>query len=292
MPAGPEVAAAPSAGAVPPSTGAASQQSAAPSPDGPSRTGFAPYDLADSMRRLHGIDVSDVPISRGPEAGQQARAAGARAFTRAGEVVLPIEGGPVERPQTRALLAHELTHAAQQRALGPTLPGEDSAFGAALEAEAVGAERRVLGHDAASMPVTAQPLLHAVPRSATAAGMQRQAEEPAGAPAAGNAFDPTALLPRQGDAAASAASDGTSLQAAAVPDASTGAGAAAGAAVVDAGSRAGERAGGSTGKRLLDLDDSKAVRDLTDGIYKELHARLRHELLVGRERSGLLSDFR
>jgi hypothetical protein len=43
---------------------------------------------------------------------------------------------------------------------------------------------------------------------------------------------------------------------------------------------------------LLDLDDSLAVSDLADGIYRRVCVALRRELLVGRERSGLLSDFK
>src|SRR6185437_2622693 len=149
---------------------------------------------------------SDVTVSRGAQAGREADALGARAFARDSEIVLPPGAGPLERPQTRALLAHELTHVAQQRLLGPTLPPEDSAAGAVLERAAVAAERRVLGQaepDRVSWSSVAAPVLvHAPPQQsspapvAASAGVQRQGEDLAELPWAANAFDPLALLPQ------------------------------------------------------------------------------------------------
>ena len=46
------------------------------------------------------------------------------------------------------------------------------------------------------------------------------------------------------------------------------------------------------GQRPLDLDDATAVDELAEDLYHRVHSRLRHELLVGRERSGVLGDFR
>ena len=258
---------------------------------------LVPYDLADTLRRMHGVDVSDVLISRAPEAGQRARALGARAFTADGEIVLPPEAGPIERPRTQALLAHELTHAAQQRALGSTLPPEDSVAGAALESAAVAVERRVLGQEhhvrAGSIaqvggirPDQQQPLFHA-PRPAPAwsaaesGGMiQRQTEEIGGGTPAGDTFDPFGLLPQQ--------------SAAPVPD-----------LMLDAGpltdqtvapdvelALARNRLLELAEQRLLDLNDPIAVGELAEGVYKRIRARLQRELLIDRERSGLLSDFR
>ncbi len=274
---------------------------AAPGAGGQADLGRIPYDLADSLRRLHGIDVSDVVVSRGQQAGREADALGARAFTRAGEIVLPPGAGPIERPETRALLAHELTHAAQQRALGPSLPPADSAAGAALERAAVATERRVLGYDAPGRPawggVASPALVHAPPQQpaqtwpapaapAAAATIQRQGEEITGTLPAGNAFDPFALLPRQADEPGlDLAADVLALKAALaeVP----------GMAVVDAElGLARDRLLALAGQRLLNLDDSLAIGELADGIYKRIRARLQRELLVDRERSGLLSDFR
>ncbi len=261
--------------------------------------GRVPYDLADSLRRRHGVDVSDVVVSRGQQAGREADALGARAFTRAGEIVLPPGAGPIERPEVRALLAHELTHAAQQRALGPSLPPADSAAGAALERAAVATERRVLGADAPGRPgwtaIASPALVHALPQqqaqtwqapaAPAPAAVQRQGEEVTGT-LPGNAFDPFALLPGQGtEPGPDLAAEVRALQAAlagvpgtAAPDAELG--------------LARDRLLELAGRRLLDLDDSLAVGELADGIYKRIRARLQRELLVDRERSGLLSDFR
>ncbi len=245
---------------------------------------FPPYDLADVIRRLQGVDVSDVPVSRGPEADLEARMAGARAFTRDGEVVLPPGAGPVERPVTRALLAHELTHAAQQRALGPSLPAEDSEAGRALEAEAVAAERFVLGAESASAGQSGpQRLFHARPprrpaswsqpaAAASAASIQRDPEENAGI-----ALEFPAQAPAPGPALSA------DQEARPEPEEATG----------DAlGPQDYARLLDLADQRLLDLDDSVAVGQLADGIYRRVQARLRRELLVDRERSGLLSDFR
>lgn len=236
-----------------------------------------PYDLADMLRRMHGIDVSDVAVDRGPDAGRQAHAIGTRAFTRDGQVAMPLDEGPFERPQTRALLAHELTHVAQQRALGSSLPTEDSAFGLSLEAQAAAVERRVLGHDAGAAMVPLQELRHFVPQLPGAAWPS--AAVPTTAPVQRQVEQPAALPPAQGPAPASPAEAGAAAeQPAATP--------------ADESEADGESEPEASKKRLLDLDDATAVRDLADGIYERVHARLRHELLVGRERSGLLSDFR
>lgn len=46
------------------------------------------------------------------------------------------------------------------------------------------------------------------------------------------------------------------------------------------------------GQRPLDLDDPAGLDELATRIYPRLHRELRFELLVDRERCGLLSDFR
>jgi hypothetical protein len=245
----------------------------------PPAASFPPADLADAVRRLHGVDVSDVVVSRGPEADRQAHSLGARAFTSDGEIMLPSEAGPVERSQTRALLAHELTHAAQQRALGPSLPPEHTREGAALEDAAVATEHLVLGGRAVS-PSPSPPSSPSPAVIPVAASVQRQTEEPPGALPAGNAFDPLALLPRQGPELAPVTQAAISVSAPAPSGGETGFGA--------------ERARliELTRLRVLDLDDSVAVAELADGIYQRVRAKLQRELLIDRERSGLLSDFR
>lgn len=101
----------------------------------------APADLANALRASHGVDVAEVSVRRDPDAGSEAQRRQARAFTRGATVYLPEAAGALDSPQTRALLAHELVHAAQQRRLGGALPAEHSDEGRALEAEALGAER-------------------------------------------------------------------------------------------------------------------------------------------------------
>ncbi len=129
-----------------------------------------PTDLASALRGSHQVDVSAIPVHRGPAVSAEARSLGARAFARGGEVFLPEEAGPLGSPKARGLLAHELVHAVQQRVLGPSLPAMSTADGAALEAEAVAAEHAHGGAPPAPLvhPVLTQVISHAV----QAAGVQ------------------------------------------------------------------------------------------------------------------------
>jgi hypothetical protein len=77
---------------------------------------------------------------------------GALAYTKDGEVFVPREVGPLHRPSGRAVVAHEVTHAAQQRRTGSNLPREDTAAGAALESQAQAAERYFRGDPGAPRP--------------------------------------------------------------------------------------------------------------------------------------------
>ncbi|WP_416900971.1 DUF4157 domain-containing protein [Micromonospora echinospora] len=99
-----------------------------------------PASLVDGFRQRYGVDVSDVPVRRGPAATALVRQAGARAATRGGEVLLPAEAGPLDAPPVRALLAHELAHVVQQRVLGAMPPAESTGAGRDLEARALAAE--------------------------------------------------------------------------------------------------------------------------------------------------------
>jgi uncharacterized protein DUF4157 len=81
-----------------------------------------------------------VRIRRGSEATSLAGALDARAFTHLGEIYLPDSHGPLNSPKAQALLAHEMTHVAQQRRLGSSLPHETSTEGRHLEQQAVAAE--------------------------------------------------------------------------------------------------------------------------------------------------------
>jgi hypothetical protein len=97
-----------------------------------------PHEIASAFQATHGVDVSNVPIHRGPEASSRARSLGAWAFTHRERVFLPAEHGSLQEPTGRALLAHELTHVVQQRTLGSSLPTESSPHGQALEDAARG----------------------------------------------------------------------------------------------------------------------------------------------------------
>ncbi|MFG3421817.1 DUF4157 domain-containing protein [Micromonospora sp. NPDC048063] len=126
-----------------------------------------PAVLVDGIRRRYGVDVSDVPVRRGPEATAEVRQAGARAATRDGEVLLPADAGPLDAPPARALLAHELAHVVQQRVLGGTAPAESTAAGRDLEARALAAE---YAFGDGSTPNGVGPLAPAVPLVAVPAG--------------------------------------------------------------------------------------------------------------------------
>ena len=82
-----------------------------------------------------------VRVHRGSDAADLATALDARSFTHGGEIFMPASVGPLSSGKGQALLAHEMIHVAQQRRLAGSLPGEDSAHGRTLEAEAVAAER-------------------------------------------------------------------------------------------------------------------------------------------------------
>ncbi len=97
-----------------------------------------------AFQRLTGVDLGFVPLVRSPQVDRAAAELGARAFTSGGAVHLPAGAGPVDGAEAQALLAHELAHVAQQRALGP-LASEVGAHGGELEAIALAAERVMRG---------------------------------------------------------------------------------------------------------------------------------------------------
>lgn len=112
-----------------------------------------PAPLIAPMKRALGIDLSDVRVRRGGEVSLAARYLGARAYTAAEVVHLPDSAGPLESGDAAPLLAHELTHAAQQRRFGAALPGPETAAGRRLEAEAVIVQEWVAGGTIGEPPV-------------------------------------------------------------------------------------------------------------------------------------------
>jgi hypothetical protein len=132
-----------------------------------------PADVARDLSPVLG-DVSDVPVYRGPEVGSAAKQIQAKAFTTEGAVHLPDHHGPTTSGEGRDILAHEVTHAVQQRRLGSSLPSEESAEGQRLEQEAKdvaaavtpAAAQRVAASDVAT---SRGPLTHPTAAPASAA---------------------------------------------------------------------------------------------------------------------------
>ncbi|XTZ18435.1 eCIS core domain-containing protein [Micromonospora echinospora] len=150
-----------------------------------------PATLVNGFRQRYGVDVSDVPVRRGPAATALVRQAGARAATRGGEVLLPAEAGPLDAPPVRALLAHELAHVVQQRVLGATPPAESTGAGRDLEARALAAEY-AFGDGAvpAGVGATVPPLPLVGPGSSAGSPGAFTPGGAAGSPVSGSAAGP------------------------------------------------------------------------------------------------------
>ncbi|MBV7696572.1 DUF4157 domain-containing protein [Streptomyces sp. TRM70350] len=113
-----------------------------PAPEGgPEHGDPLPRDITSGLTHALGIDMSTVRLRRCHAVDREAARLSARAFARDGQVWLPSDAGPADSPEARGLIAHELTHVAQQLVYGASLPPEDSPRGRALEVEAVLAER-------------------------------------------------------------------------------------------------------------------------------------------------------
>ncbi|MFJ7209243.1 DUF4157 domain-containing protein [Streptomyces sp. NPDC098789] len=127
-------------------------QGPAPPVAGPAPTAVVPRDMASAFALLYGVDVSAIPVHRGRGAAERASGMAARAFTEQGVVFLPEEAGPMEDRRVRGLLAHELTHAVQQRRHGSALPAENTASGIEMERQAVAAEQHFREEPGAPAP--------------------------------------------------------------------------------------------------------------------------------------------
>jgi hypothetical protein len=265
-----------------------------------------PEDLVAVVGAAHGVDVSGTWVHRGAEVTTRADAVGARAFTAAGTVFLPDTAGPLATVETRATLAHELTHVAQQRVLGTALPAEWTPAGQALESEAVLAERWVLAGSSGS-PLVHAPIattLASVASTSTSDGVQRQPltelswtapdemlaqlasqtesppapnpEPPSPAPPILVSAEPIANIPTVEDPAESQPMPEPVQQ-----------------WVVDqelVESR--DRLLALCAQRPANLDNVLDMEELAVKLYHRLRGLLRGELIVDRERAGLLTDFR
>ncbi len=214
-----------------------------------------PEDVTSAFRSTFGVDVGDVPVHRGGAVAERARTSAARAFTQHGQVYLPDDAGPLHEPETKALLAHELVHAVQQHAIGPALPAENSPAGAALEAEAVATERWFLDPGSAPTPLVHRPPTNPEPPQPTApqrAPEVRHHEPPA-----------TWRLP---DFTPSEPPDLAELR------------------------KTVARLENTVSTMDLKQPDPRELDDLANRVYRRVRGNLRRELLVDRERAGLLAD--
>jgi hypothetical protein len=269
-----------------------------------------PADLRDELEPVLGTSLSDVKVHRDAETGDAARQLSAKAFTAGGEVFLPDWHGPTSGGEARTILAHELTHVAQQRRLGPSLPDEESPSGATLESEA----RAVAGQGPVvpTRPVassTSPPAPQRLPGERPSPPVRTlPPRSPAASPSPG--MSPMEVVTRVQAAAAEAgiATDPPTA-AAARPTGSQPSPAIAAAADAPAGSGA-----SSAVQRLPDdpgdgppatamssgtpttpqttTEDPAQLDELARRLYPRFRTRLRQELLADRERSGRLFDVR
>jgi hypothetical protein len=271
-----------------------------------------PADLQAELEPVLGTSLSDVKVHRDAETGEAARHLSAKAFTAGGEVFLPDWHGSTSGGEARTILAHELTHVAQQRQLGPSLPDEDSPSGATLESEA----RTVAGQGPA---VPTRPVASggATPATQRLAGERPQTparslpsrspkHSPDRSPSSG--MSPMEVVARVQAAAAAAgiAKEPPTVDAAAVAGTTS-------SPVIAAGS--GGPSGGISSSVVQRLDETPTITETTTSssadsttqtatddpakldelarrLYPRFRTRLRQELLADRERSGRLFDIK
>lgn len=111
-----------------------------------------------AVERATAVDLGEPLVHRGPSVTAEARDRGALAFARGGQVYVSTDADRLDTAAGRALVAHELTHAAQQRTTG--VADESGPAGLALEAQARRVEQFVRGDADAALPAPA--LLHRV----------------------------------------------------------------------------------------------------------------------------------
>jgi len=212
-----------------------------------SRGGGVPGDQAPGGSR--GSADGQVRVNRGSAATSDAAALDARSFTRGGEIFLPASHGPLDSGTGRALLAHELTHVAQQSRLGSSLPLEHTPHGQALEAEAVSAEH------SGGLPL-ASPTRVSTERATTGPGSTNGAQR----------------------APDTATTDGDGVTTVTLP------GGTQRAPIQRAPQASGAGQQGGRGHSEQELEE------LAGQLYARIGRRLRREILVDRERSGLALD--
>lgn len=236
-----------------------------------------PDELTVLFRRDLGVDVAAIPVHRGRSVSRQAAALGARAFARGGEVFLPGPAGPLTARPVRALLAHELAHAVQQRVLGAGQPSPESADGRELEDAALAVEDWVAGHGSA--PAS---LVH------RSAGLVAPGELPADVTQLSGAAEPENREPSSWTLENGF---GTGRPATAERDEDAGAGRAVAAAFQQIADLRESVAGLRARQDAPDEPHTLDLGEVAGRLYEYVRTRLRAELIIDRERAGLLADF-
>ena len=213
---------------------------------------------ASGSGRGSGSGTGSMPVPGSPVPGRPSRG-----MTAGGRVTIPAAAGPLHSGAGRAVLAHELVHVQQQRALGGAMPPVGSESAHRLESAARTAEAAVAWDELTLARQEPRIMSDSVTNDVTIA---RSAGAPMRAGAIGSVH--AAIQLAEGDAPAPA------------PDPSSPtSSASAGAAVTGP--------GGMTGG-LSDRDLDEVLRKL----YPRLRRSLSSELLVARERAGVLADLR
>ena len=115
-------------GAAPPSAAALAEQARREAKDAPAAPSAGDGGMRERMGRALGRDFSGVRLHTGADAAARTKAAGAHAAAQGGDVWFGPGRYRPDRPLGRALIAHELVHAAQQGA-APLRPGREEEDG-------------------------------------------------------------------------------------------------------------------------------------------------------------------
>jgi hypothetical protein len=112
----------------------------------------APDALTRAVGRMVGEDLAGVPVWHDDASRAAAAQLGARAFTAGGAIHMRADHETPGDRRTTSLLAHELTHVAQQRRAPLSIASETSPQGRRMEAQARAVEQRVAHHGTATTP--------------------------------------------------------------------------------------------------------------------------------------------
>jgi len=208
-----------------------------------------------------GFDLSSVRVHRGSESSALSRSLQASAFTIGDDIHLPSSQGPLEAHPARALLGHELAHVAQQRRLGGHMPAESSPAGQQLEDAAREAEAwpQLIEAPRSSLPDGETPMARSATRTA---GLAIATGQGRSAPDGSLIFQPP---PPMSASAPSPPVAVSSIQRAPLSAPSL-----------------------KTSGSITESD----LENLAGKLYGRIRSRLRSELLVDRERAGLVTDVR